>query len=84
MKGKMMEDKEKMTTKDEMGAKLTIDTTNVQMVALTIGGSDARIAVQLPKTSMTQTEALVHAAWIVSLVGDDDLWKEALEAVQNT
>ncbi len=33
--------------------------------------------------SMSNDDALLLAAWLVSMVGDDDRWKEMLEAVQS-
>jgi len=57
-----------------------IDTANAQLV----GVQGNLIRVMMPKTVMTKEEALVHAAWLVSMACDDERFKEILQAVRNT
>ena len=57
-----------------------IDTANAQLV----GMQGNLIRVMMPKTVMTKEEALVHAAWLVSMACDDERFKEILQAVRNT
>ncbi|MBA2683467.1 MAG: hypothetical protein H0U66_03120 [Gemmatimonadaceae bacterium] len=66
----------------------SIDTLNRWGVAVQIAkvGGKAAFEVCLVKptvTPMTFPEALVLAAWLVSIVGDDPLWERTLEAVRN-
>jgi hypothetical protein len=56
------------------------DITNYQLVS---AASDD-IAVLRPKTRMTKHEALVHAAWLVTLTGMEDNFPAILQQVQNT
>ena len=60
-----------------------IDTTNKFLVAMR--GDD--LVMILPPAryqSISHKEALVLAAYLVSMVGDDELWARTLTAVQNT
>jgi hypothetical protein len=58
-----------------------MDTTNWQLVG--VRGED--VAVQAPKRIMTREQALLHAAWLVVMAGDDDQkFTEILQAVRNT
>lgn len=59
-----------------------IDVGNSQGVSLIVG--TGQIAVLAPKHAMTRAEALVHAAWLITVVGDDDEFKRVLQAVRNT
>lgn len=60
-----------------------IDPGNRQGVAANVRGV---IAVLMPARSMTPNEALVHAAWLVTMAehNADFTFAEALEKVQNT
>lgn len=49
-----------------------IDTSNHQLIG--VHGDD--VVVMKPKTRMTKAEALVHAAYLVSIVGDDEEWQK--------
>lgn len=42
------------------------------------------IVVMHPRNQMTEEQALIHAAWIVSIVADDERWEQALLAVRST
>lgn len=57
-----------------------IDTGNYQMVSAR--GDD--IIVLRAKNKMTKDEALLHAAWLVAMVGDHEKFEVILDAVQNT
>lgn len=60
-----------------------VDTGNYQMVAM--GGAYGEIGVLFPRETMTAEQALVHAAWLVSLADPlGERWAEVLAAVQNT
>jgi hypothetical protein len=60
--------------------KPTIETTNDQLVAL----HGDKIIVMRPKFEMSPDEALRHAAWLIAVVGDEERFKEILQAVFNT
>lgn len=62
-------------------SKSEIDTLNRHMVAVR---GDHIVIMNPPRIPITNEDALVFAAWIVSCVGDDELWEETLKAVQNT
>lgn len=57
-----------------------IDPTNQFLIAAQ--GED--LIFMRPPRRMTRAQALVLAAWIVLIVGDDALWQRTVEAVQNT
>jgi hypothetical protein len=57
-----------------------IDTGNYQMV----GGNGEMVVVMRPRQTMTKSEANLHAAWLVTVAGDDDEFKAVLQAVRNT
>jgi hypothetical protein len=57
-----------------------IETMNDQMVAMRGG----KIIVMRPKLEMSPDEALRHAAWLIAVVGDEERFKEILQAVFNT
>jgi hypothetical protein len=57
-----------------------INTANDQFVGL----QHDRITVLAPKRLMTREEALRHAAWLVTVSGDDERFKEILQAIRNT
>lgn len=56
-----------------------IETLNDQIVAVQ-GDS---IIVMAPKNRMTREEAMRHAAWLITLAGDDARFTEILQAVRN-
>lgn len=57
-----------------------IDTANDQLVAV----KDEQIVVMAPKRIMTKDEALRHAAWLIACSGDEERFKQILQAVRNT
>ena len=57
-----------------------MDPLNAQMVTR----KGENILVMRPQCEMTEEQALIHAAWIVSMVADDERWEEALLAVRST
>ena len=57
-----------------------INTLNEQMVS----ARGDKIIVMRPLREMSSDQALVLAAYLVSMVGDDARWEETLKAVQNT
>ena len=58
-----------------------IDTTNMHMV----GGQAGKVVIRIPaRGPMTHDQALTLAAWLVSIVGDDERWEEILKAVQGS
>jgi hypothetical protein len=57
-----------------------IDTTNRCMIA---SWGDDLIFMRAPGR-VSKAQALVIAAYIVSMVGDDEAWQQTLDAVQNT
>lgn len=57
-----------------------IDTTNKYLVAMR--GDDLVFLRRVPQ-QISQQDALLLAAYLVSMVGDDDLWTRTLDAVQN-
>ena len=59
-----------------------IETVNDHLVGITSAGM-VRIAV-LPLSLMPSEEALRMAAWIVTLVGDDERFAQILAAVRST
>lgn len=58
-----------------------IDTTNFYLVAL---GGEGVALMRPPLHFMSPDNALVLAAWLVAVVGDDERFAEILHAVQNT
>ena len=56
-----------------------IDITNKWLIGS--GGGD--IVVMLPTRKLSKQDALVFAAYLVSMVGDDDEWQRTLAAVQS-
>lgn len=69
-----------MYERDEMTPLDEIETFNAQFV----GVQGDKIIVMMPKQTMTKTEALTHAAWLVTLADDDDEFQSVLTAVHNT
>jgi len=59
-----------------------IDTTNKFLVSANTSGEFA--IYRLPVGLIPKQDALLLAAYIVSMACDDALWKRTLEAVQNT
>ncbi len=57
-----------------------IDVTNYQMVSM----QGDTIVVLRASPKMTKREALVHAAWLVTLADDENEFQKILGAVQNT
>jgi len=57
-----------------------IDTINRHGVGVMGDG----IVILNPPRTLSKREALVFAAWIVALVGDDDLWDATRFAVEST
>lgn len=58
-----------------------IDTTNSQFVG--IAGNS--IVIGAPKQIMTREQALIHAAWIVTIVHPSlERWNEILDTIQNS
>jgi hypothetical protein len=55
-----------------------IDVPNCQLVTT----SGDKIVIVWPKVSMDHHEALVHAAWLVALVDDDEQFHKILETVR--
>ncbi len=50
-----------------------------------VGGQAGKVVMMMPpRGPMTHDEALTLAAWLVSIVGDDDRWEEILKAVQGS
>lgn len=51
-----------------------------------VSSASGKLGIMFPKftSAMNDDEALTLAAWLVSMVGDDERWQEILEAVQNT
>lgn len=58
-----------------------IDPANAQFVGRNGAG---QVSVMMPRTVMTRQEALVHAAWLVSVADDDDEFGAYLAAVRST
>lgn len=58
-----------------------INTTNRHLVATRAGQI---VVLSPPLAPMSTREALVFAAWIVVMVGDDEAWERTLAAVHNT
>lgn len=58
-----------------------IDTSNKFMIGM---HGDGLVFMRPVPRRMSQQEALLLAAWLVSIVGDDELWARTLKAVQNT
>lgn len=56
-----------------------MDVSNVQMVSVKFNG----IVILNPYSAMTKQEALVFAAWIVTLADDNDEFEKILTAVHN-
>jgi len=57
-----------------------IDTANKFMVGVR---GDHIVVLNPPREPITNADALNLAAYIVSCVGDDELWESTLAAVQN-
>jgi len=59
---------------------MPIDTANYQAV----GSQGDKVTVLMPKRSMTADEAMVHAAWLVTIaqINSTITFNEALDAVQ--
>ena len=57
-----------------------IETMNDQIVAM----RGEEVIVMNPKVRMSKDEALRHAAWLISIVCDDERFKDILQAVRNT
>ena len=49
-----------------------------------VGVNGEKITIGRHIREMTHAQALVLAAYLVSLVGDDERWEETLRAVQNS
>ena len=57
-----------------------VDTTNKFFV----GVKGGHITVMYPVSTLLRADALNLAAYLVTLVGDDDLWERTLAAVQGS
>lgn len=59
----------------------TIDTTNKFLVG---AHGDSLVFLRPVPQRLSHQDALLLAAYLVSMVGDDELWLRTLQAVQNT
>ena len=58
-----------------------IDTFNKFLVA---GGGDGLVFLKPVPLRLSEADALLLAAYLVTMVGDDEQWGRVLKAVQNT
>jgi hypothetical protein len=61
-----------------------VDTMNKWLIGVTLSSGVRTVHIGLPPRQLSKEEALVFAAWIVSLIGDDERWPQVLQAVQTT
>lgn len=60
------------------------DYSNRFMLGAKFGPEGTRIQFLMPcPRSLNHEEALLLAAWLVTMVGDDPAWEETLKGVQN-